>query len=197
MPRCGPIPIQKLHMNLFRRIDTRRRVGLGNLCSIPTSPTLHMFRDGVQAPLSVLNKHIQPSRPHSTFLVCLSSLASVFLLPHFLFVSANFSSFSFAIIGDVQHKLTKNCEHSNFSANDTRVHVLGSSARSRRISSISTWPRWYFFSYGLRIGCSFCTGVLVDGDEVASAEGGVGAEAVAKEWTLLRGSVWGRNFCGV
>jgi hypothetical protein len=37
----------------------------------------------------------------------------------------------------------------------------------------------------------------VDGDEVAGVEGGAGAEAGAKECSLLRGSDLGRNFCGV
>jgi len=137
----------------------------------------------------------QASLPQSPFLVCLSSLASVFLRPHFLFVSANFSSFSCAIIGDEQQRLTKKFEHSNFSAKATRVHFFGSSALNRLISSISAWPRWYFFSYGFRTGFSFCIGdFAADGDEVAGVEAGVDVEVGASVCSFLLGSDLGRNF---
>merc|ERR1719450_686868 len=78
--------------------------------------------------------HSHTSLPQSAFLVCLSSLASVFLRPHRLLISASSLSRCSLISGAQQHRLTKYCEHWNFSASFTRVHCLGFSARRRRIS---------------------------------------------------------------
>lgn len=137
------------------------------------------------------------SLPHSAFLVCLSSRASVFRRPHLLLMASNSLSFSALISGALQHKLTKNREHSYFSANLARVHVRGSAALKLRISSICSAPRWYFFSYcGRTVGNRFSVVLVLGDDEVAGVEGVVATRG-ARLCSFLRGSDKGRNFNGV
>lgn len=135
-----------------------------------------------------------PSLPQSSFLAPLASRASVFFLPHRFLIASNDLSCSFFTAGAEQHRLTKNCEHSNFSANRTRVHCFGSSSRNWRISSICSLPRWYFFSYSGRRGRRRLAGLgVAPGAEVVVEEGG----GVARVCSFLLGSLAGRNFEGV
>lgn len=92
------------------------------------------------------NQELQTALPQLCFLICLSSRASLLVRPHFSLIFSSPACLSSLICGAEQHKLTKNWLHSNFSANRTRVHLRGSSARSRLISSMSASLRWYFFS---------------------------------------------------
>ncbi len=141
------------------------------------------------------NPTTQASLPQSCFLACLPSLASVFLRPHRFLMASNCLSCSFFTVGAEQHRLMKNCEHSNFSAKFTRVHCFGSSARSRRISSISSLPRWYFFSYWERTGRRRLT--EEEGAESRGEVVGVSRGAGARVCSFLLGSVAGRNLEGV
>jgi hypothetical protein len=127
---------------------------------------------------------LQTAFPQLCFLVCLSSRASVFVRPHFSLIFSSSVCLCSLICGAEQHKLTKNWLHSNFSANRTRVHWRGSSARSRLISATSASLRWYFFSY---------TGRTAGGSEVVVL-GAVGRRRVCRR---RRGSSLGRNFRGV
>lgn len=92
------------------------------------------------------------SLPHSTFLLALSSLASLRLCPHFCLISSCSRATLSAFSGFLAIKPTKNWLQPNFSASLTRVHVSGSSLLSRRISATSASLRWYVFSYGWRTG---------------------------------------------
>ena len=165
-----------------------------NLCAMRAPPSVpvyiiqrHRYATPHRSPYNTDTLHThQASLPQPAFLVCLSSLASLFLRPHFFLICSSSFSLSALISGATQHKLTKNCEHSNFSASRTLVHIRGSSARSRRISSICSWVRWYFFSYCGRTGANLLAGRCSE----------VGVEG-AKEWRFRLGSLLGRNFCGV
>jgi len=147
--------------------------------------------------IRALSNPTQASLPQSAFLVCLSSLASVFLRPHLLLICASSLSLFSLISGAEQHKLTKNCEHSNFSANFTLVQTLGSVVLSLRISSTWTGVRWYFFSYCARTAVGSTPesfGSCVP-EALPGVEGGVELEVGALKRRL--GSFGGRNFCGV
>lgn len=143
------------------------------------------------------------SLPQSFFFSCLKSLASLFFRPHFVFILSNSRSLSSAISGAEQHRLTKNCEQSNLSASRTRVHVLGSSFRNLRISSMSSCERWYFFSYSGLTDFSWDAGGVLDARSFAidakmlCGFDGSSAGDAAAVYSALRGSDLGRNFAGV
>ena len=108
---------------------------------------------GVQSDCDLVVKpEVYSSRPQSSLLLCLSSLASLLFRPHF-FLTCSKAAFcrSSLSFGARQTMPMKNCEQSNFSANLFCVHLSGSSVRNLLISAISFSRRWYFFSGSWRM----------------------------------------------
>lgn len=175
-PSSSTEALTQAQIELLHPLETPVKMQMQMACYLQLLPAV----------LSNHTQRLQTAFPQLCFLVCLSSRASVFVRPHFSLIFSSSVCLCSLICGAEQHKLTKNWLHSNFSANRTRVHWRGSSARSRLISSMSASWRWYFFSY---------TGRTAGGSEdVVSEAVVVGRRRVCRR---RRGSSLGRNFKGV